>query len=126
MARNAEKANSLLNKWVTMKKEFNSGGPADKRPFLSSECDSLSEAEKWRLDVIREISKNIGEIQNAGLGEHRIRDLNDHINKLLREKHHWQKRIQELGGPNYNALVRARLGPTSTSTLVPHHPPTLN
>jgi len=53
--------------------------------------------------VIREITKNIGEIQNAGLGEHRIRDLNDHINKLLREKFHWQKRIKELGGSDYNA-----------------------
>mmetsp|Transcript_68124 Transcript_68124/g.154116 ORF Transcript_68124/g.154116 Transcript_68124/m.154116 type:complete len:270 (+) Transcript_68124:110-919(+) len=103
MARNAEKANSLLNKWVTMKQEFNRGGEPDKRPFLSSECDSLAEAEKWRLDVLREISKNIGEIQNAGLGEHRIRDLNDHINKLLREKHHWHKRIKELGGGDYNA-----------------------
>lgn len=53
--------------------------------------------------MIRELSKNIGEIQNAGLGEHKIRDLNDHINKLLREKHHWQQRIKELGGGDYNA-----------------------
>jgi pre-mRNA-splicing factor ISY1 len=71
---------------------------------LSSECHSLSEAEKWRHQVIREISKNISEIQNAGLGEHKIRDINDHINKLLREKHHWQKRIKELGGSDYNAM----------------------
>ena len=35
--------NSLLNKWVTMKKEFNSGGAPDRRPFLSSECDDLSQ-----------------------------------------------------------------------------------
>lgn len=41
------------------------------------------------------------EIQNAGLGEHRIRDLNDEINKLIREKGHWERRILELGGPNY-------------------------
>lgn len=38
----------------------------------------------------------------AGLGEFRIRDLNDHINKLLREKGHWQDRIVELGGTNYH------------------------
>lgn len=31
----------------------------------------------------------------------RIRDLNDEINKLIREKGHWEKRIVELGGPNY-------------------------
>lgn len=28
-----------------------------------------------------------------------IRDLNDEINKLLRERRHWEKRIVELGGP---------------------------
>ena len=37
----------------------------------------------------------------AGLGEFRIRDLNDEINKLIREKNHWQDRIKELGGPDY-------------------------
>ena len=31
MARNAEKAKSLLNKWVTMKDEFNKGGAI---PFI--------------------------------------------------------------------------------------------
>ena len=42
--------------------------------------------------VIRDISKSVTAIQNAGLGEFRIRDLNDHINKLLREKKHWENR----------------------------------
>ena len=36
----------------------------------------------------------------------RLRDLNDEINKLLREKGHWERRIVELGGPDY-ALTRA-------------------
>ena len=41
------------------------------------------------------------EIQNAALGEHKLRDLNDEINKLVREKGHWEKQIVKLGGPNY-------------------------
>ena len=51
MARNAEKAQDLLNKWVTMKQEFGRTGNEGpkRRPYLSSECDDLSEAEKWRL-----------------------------------------------------------------------------
>ena len=48
----------------------------------------------------------MAQIQNAGMGEFRIRDLNDEINKLLREKRHWQDRIVELDGPNY-----AKVGP---------------
>jgi hypothetical protein len=35
------------------------------------------------------------------LDEYRIRDLNDEINRLLREKTHWERRIRELGGPDY-------------------------
>lgn len=38
---------------------------------------------------------------SAGLGEFRIRDLNDEINKLLREKRHWENQISSLGGPHY-------------------------
>ena len=77
-----------------------------KRPFLSSECESVKEAEKWRHQIIREVSKKVAQIQNAGMGEFRLRDLNDEINKLLREKRHWEDRILELGGPNY-----AKIGP---------------
>jgi pre-mRNA-splicing factor ISY1 len=39
----------------------------------------------------------------AGLGEARVRDLNDEINKLLREKYHWERQIRALGGPDYIA-----------------------
>ncbi|XP_039564389.1 LOW QUALITY PROTEIN: pre-mRNA-splicing factor ISY1 homolog [Passer montanus] len=78
----------------------------ERRPFLASECNELPKAEKWRRQIIGEISKKVAQIQNAGLGEFRIRDLNDEINKLLREKGHWEYRIKELGGPDY-----ARIGP---------------
>jgi pre-mRNA-splicing factor ISY1 len=35
------------------------------------------------------------------IGEHKIRDINDEINKLLREKGHWEKQILKLGGPDH-------------------------
>ena len=40
------------------------------------------------------------------MGEHAIRDLNDTINKLLREKYHWNRRIKELGGKDFNQEER--------------------
>ena len=40
----------------------------------------------------------------AGLGEFKIRDLNDEINKLLREKHLWEEQIKVLGGPDYKVI----------------------
>eukprot|EP00936_MAST-01D_sp_MAST-1D-sp1_P000680 g680.t1 len=84
-----------------MKKDFAQGGSDDRRPFLASQCDSLPAAEKWRRQILREITRKVAEIQNAGLGEHRLRDLNDEINKLIREKAHWQRQIRKLGGPDY-------------------------
>lgn len=38
---------------------------------------------------------------------HRIRDLNDEINKCIREKGHWERRIVELGGPDYSKSAPA-------------------
>ncbi|KAK9811299.1 hypothetical protein WJX72_001410 [[Myrmecia] bisecta] len=100
MARNEEKAQSMLNRFLTAKKD-EATGPKEKRPYLASECHDLNEADKWRQQILREIARKVMEIQNAGLGEHRLRDLNDEINKLIREKGHWEKRIIELGGPDY-------------------------
>ncbi|XP_050373625.1 uncharacterized protein LOC126791246 [Argentina anserina] len=100
MARNEEKAQSMLNRYVTLKNEEKKK-PRERRPFLASECRDLAEASKWRLQIIREIGLKVTEIQNEGLGEHRLRDINDEINKLIREKSHWERRILELGGHNH-------------------------
>lgn len=37
----------------------------------------------------------------AGLTDYEIRDINDEINKLMREKTHWERQIVSLGGANY-------------------------
>ncbi|MED6124210.1 hypothetical protein PIB30_056919 [Stylosanthes scabra] len=100
MARNEEKAQSMLNRFVALQAEEKKK-PKERRPFLASECRDLSEADKWRNQIMREIGRKVAEIQNEGLGEHRLRDLNDEINKLIREKSHWERRIVELGGNNY-------------------------
>ncbi|XP_068598755.1 pre-mRNA-splicing factor ISY1 homolog [Brachionichthys hirsutus] len=104
MARNAEKAMTALARF--RQAQLQEGKFKERRPFLASECNELPKAEKWRRQIISEISKKVAQIQNAGLGEFRIRDLNDEINKLLREKRHWEVRIRELRGPDY-----ARFGP---------------
>lgn len=40
-----------------------------------------------------------------GLTDYEVRDLNDEINKLLREKFHWENQIVALGGANYKRAV---------------------
>uniref|UniRef100_A0A061S332 Pre-mRNA-splicing factor ISY1 n=1 Tax=Tetraselmis sp. GSL018 TaxID=582737 RepID=A0A061S332_9CHLO len=102
MARNEEKANAMLNRFLAAK-GAEGKEPKKKRPYLASECKDLNEADQWRQQILREIGRKVMEIQNSGLGEHRLRDLNDEINKLIREKGHWERRIVALGGPNYAA-----------------------
>ncbi|XP_059735921.1 pre-mRNA-splicing factor ISY1 homolog isoform X1 [Bos taurus] len=102
LARNAEKAMTALARF--RQAQLEEGKVKERRPFLASECTELPKAEKWRRQIIGEISKKVAQIQNAGLGEFRIRDLNDEINKLLREKGHWEVRIKELGGPDYGKV----------------------
>ncbi|OWA53335.1 Pre-mRNA-splicing factor ISY1-like protein [Hypsibius exemplaris] len=115
MARNAEKAMTALARWHKMKTEESRGG-TERRPYLASLCSDVRKAERFRVEIIREISKKMENIQNAGLGEFRLRDLNDEINKLLREKRHWEYRIMELGGRDYR---RAPLVMTEEGREVP-------
>jgi pre-mRNA-splicing factor ISY1 len=111
MARPAEKARAMLNKWVKMREQGNAPAIAprqQKRPHLASECEHLADAEYYRNQILREITASISKIQDASLGDHVIRELNDEINKRMREKYHWNKRILQLGGLDYNALERKR------------------
>lgn len=41
----------------------------------------------------------------AFLTDYEVRDLNDEINQLLREKRHWETQIVNLGGANYKRAV---------------------
>lgn len=98
MARNEEKAQSLLNRWTSMKQDFSDTfkecvsmpirpynlckSPCrltgdtmcfvwcicfSRRPYLASQCDNLKDAERWRRQIIREISKKVADIQNGAL-----------------------------------------------------------
>eukprot|EP01051_Picozoa_sp_SAG22_P022128 SAG22_NODE_5180_length_1069_cov_1.194845_1_plen_245_part_01 len=98
-------------------------GPKERRPYLASLCETLPEAERWRHQILGEVGKKVSMIQNTSLGEFRIRDLNDEINKLLREKGHWERRIVDLGGPNHFAVSRRRELPGVKELLREDAPP---
>lgn len=102
--------------------ELGLGTRADRRPKMASGCKSLRECERWRGEILREISRKVSKIQDgvyrvscwnllcssllaAGLTDYEVRDLNDEINKLLREKRHWENQIVALGGANYRRNV---------------------
>mmetsp|Transcript_58763 Transcript_58763/g.108456 ORF Transcript_58763/g.108456 Transcript_58763/m.108456 type:complete len:307 (+) Transcript_58763:94-1014(+) len=127
MARDAEKAaTAFTNRWIAQKRDLeraNSWGkstdwggallpPAEfgpfaplKRPKLAAEVRTVRECEHWRSEIVRGLVKKVAEVQNAALGEHRLRDLNDEINKDLREKAHWEQRISALGGQQHKVLA---------------------
>ena len=118
MARNQEKAHTLMNKWVTAKHRmrlgqttyvFNVNITYSHRPLSAYECKTSQECLYWRNDILKELKKKLGQIQNrtlyfnvysplAGLPAQTLRDLNDEVNRLIRSKGHWERRIRELGG----------------------------
>ena len=126
--------------------ELGLGTRSDRRPKMASACKSLRECERWRGEILREISRKVSKIQDgvfislvsrvwwlwfcvlrltssrfvvfsrvcawctrlwriAGLSDYEVRDVNDDINKLLREKRHWENQIVALGGANYRRNV---------------------
>lgn len=102
-ARNSEKAQSMLFR-------FRASQAADlgiidagktRRPKAITSVESIPICEKWRGQVLKEISRKVTKIQDQSLSDYQIRDLNDEINKLMREKWVWEKQIRQLGGPNY-------------------------
>eukprot|EP00914_Ancora_sagittata_P008540 GHVO01016646.1.p1 GENE.GHVO01016646.1~~GHVO01016646.1.p1 ORF type:complete len:244 (+),score=35.83 GHVO01016646.1:56-787(+) len=109
MARNSEKAMAMLNRWQSMKQTITRGSTSarGRRPRMTNEAQTIQECEHWRSQVLREAAKKISEIQNAGHGEARIRELNDEINAHLREKGRWEERIRDLGGPDLHGTAIA-------------------
>ena len=81
-----------------MKSELRRGPQKKKEVRFASDCRYLPDAERRRRMLLNDITQRIEEIQNATLGEHRIRELNDEINKLLKEKTEWERQIVKLGG----------------------------
>lgn len=78
-----------------------------RRPKMITEQDSIPNCEKWRGQVLKEISRKVSRIQDPSLSDYQVRDVNDEINRLMREKHMWEVQIRNLGGPNY---MRAAAG----------------
>ncbi|KAJ5077983.1 pre-mRNA-splicing factor isy1 [Anaeramoeba ignava] len=103
MARNEEKAHSMLNRYIEMKKKENER-PKLKMPWKASYCHNLKRAQYWRKKILQSIGRKVSEIQNDTLSDHKLRELNDEINKWIQKKIEWEERIKELGGPDYEKL----------------------
>lgn len=103
MARNAEKAQSMLFRFRAQ--QASDLGILDtnrtRRPKAISQQEDIPTCERWRGQVLRDVSRKVTKIQDAALSDFQIRDLNDELNRLFREKWQWEMRIRELGGPNY-------------------------
>lgn len=103
MARNAEKSQSMLFRFRAQ--QAADLGIVDinrtRRPKAISQQENIPTCERWRGQVLKEISRKVSKIQDPALSDYQIRDINDELNKLFKEKWQWEMRIRELGGPNY-------------------------
>lgn len=70
-----------------------------------AEITSLATCERFRGQVLREISRATTEIYNPAHPDSKIRDLNDQLNQLFYEKFVWEQRIRELNGGTYKGEV---------------------
>ena len=98
--RNEGKAQTMLNRWISVETQMISQSMG-KRPKDINSINNVQVCNIWRNQVIKEIAKKVGDIQNASLGETLIRELNDEINRLFEEKANWEAKIKKLGGADY-------------------------
>ncbi|KAJ1504115.1 NineTeen Complex (NTC) component [Coelomomyces lativittatus] len=109
MARNQEKAQSMLYRFREAEMAELGLSTTTKRPTHTRLASTLQEAEKWRGQVIRDITRKVTRIHDPGLNDGQIRELNDEINKFFKEKWQWEKRILELGGTDYSKMAARML-----------------
>jgi hypothetical protein len=75
------------------RKRYLSQSPSHSKPVRLSH---------FTLGVASACSFSLTASSFSGNPESKTRQLNDEINKLLREKRHWERRIVELGGANHS------------------------
>ena len=107
----------MLNRFVAAKVA------ANKRTSHSGRTSHLS-AQTWQTAAVPAtrlsgISKKVSLIQNEGLEEHKVRDMNDAINKLMRERGHWERQIKSLGGPDHFRMAPTMLNADDAEEVVP-------
>jgi len=102
MARNAEKARSMLHRYLKSKAadSVENNNKAKTRPHLAVLCDDIQSARQFRDQIIKEFSHCVSQLNNTSKSrsEEDTLKLNDTANKLLREKKHWERQIVRLGG----------------------------
>ncbi|CDK25078.1 unnamed protein product [Kuraishia capsulata CBS 1993] len=106
MSRKSEMAQSLLHRY------YSSQGPTLERPKSVRSVDSLSEAQRFRSLCVNDISMRVSRIHDPLLSDYQIRDLNDELNKLMKEKAAWEYRILDLGGPDFISYSKRHQGGT--------------
>lgn len=111
MSRNSDKANTVLFRYQEQQAEAN--GYIDynstQRPRAVQKVSTLKDAEAWRKQVLTEINQKVMKIQDVSLSDYQLRDLNDEINKLMRERVAWEYRIKELGGADYKMSSSSKI-----------------
>ena len=107
MSRNQEKAQSMLYRFRQAQAEELgvSTRRHERRPKVITTVNSVRDCDRWRGEVMREITRKVARIQDPGLTDYEVRDLNDEINHLFREKTQWERQIAALGGANYRSGV---------------------
>lgn len=97
MSRNKEKSQSVLSRYYASQSPISSD-----RPTKVDSVDDLSQAEVYRRMCIGEIRRDLSQVADPLQSLASVRDINDRLNHLMGEKHAWEHRIRQLGGPNYN------------------------
>ncbi|SCU88015.1 LAMI_0D08416g1_1 [Lachancea mirantina] len=111
MSRNVDKANSVLQRFQELEAE-KEGGYKDytrlKRPTKVFSVKSVDEAQRWRKEVVRDINGKTTQIHDPSLNDAQLRELNDQLNDLFREKNRWERHIaKNLRGPDYSRAKSA-------------------
>lgn len=88
------------------------------RPRATQQCTDVASATRFRAQTLREIARDLTRIHDPLLTEYQVRDINDTLNRLLRERRAWEYRIKQLGGPDYTSGTTTTAGGSGDTDTV--------
>eukprot|EP00924_Labyrinthula_sp_SR-Ha-C_P016348 maker-scaffold_6-snap-gene-0.55-mRNA-1 protein AED:0.01 eAED:0.01 QI:56/1/1/1/1/1/3/901/232 len=104
MARNQEKAKTLLNRWTSFNTLLRLGPRKSSKPKIPAHTTSIEEARAGRKKTVGFMLQKAEMLNDRTLGEYRLRELNEEMNTLIKQKENWERRIVKLGGKDLSRI----------------------
>lgn len=94
----------MFNKWELMNRATQVRDIDEVMPAIHT-LVTIPDCQKWHQIVQQQIGEKVALVQNTGLEQFKLKNLNDQINALILQKRQIEKQLRKIGGPDLHADI---------------------